>query len=105
MSQHTILTIVLWFVFGAIWGYIANRHLTAWIAHNLFGMKANRHYKPFGKWYASTRGILHLKGDTSTLRWKTALATLIFWMINLPIVLAWVIWIAPRLAEYLAGLL
>ena len=101
MSEVTILTILLWIVFLVAWWFFSRFRLEPWIAHRLFGMKINRRYKPGGKWYGYTRGILHLKGDTSILRWKTILATLIYWVIATSVALFAVIWLVPQLAGLL----
>jgi hypothetical protein len=99
-AQWFLILGVIWLTF---WGVIIT-WIVEWIANRLFDTTVDWRWKPNGKWYAYSRGFVHLNKDGVNLGQGSCLLTIFFWLLTLLINVVGIVAIAPKFAIWLSAI-
>ena len=95
--QWFLITALIWVAF---WEEIARR-FTEWLAKRVFDTSIDWHWKPNGKWYAYSRGFIHLTKDGINLGRDSCLLTLFYWVMTISILIIGMVVVIPKIALWL----
>jgi hypothetical protein len=102
LSEYAQWFLIIGVTWLAIWGVIVT-WIIEWIAKRLFDSSVDWRWKPDGKWYAYSRGFVHLNKDGVNLGRSSCLLTVFSWILTLPVFIVGVTIIIPQLAIWLSA--
>ena len=101
LSEYAQWFLIIGVIWAELWGAIITRFIE-WIAKRVFDTSVNWRWKPNGKWYAYSRGFVHLNKDGINLGRDSCLLTMFYWILTLPVFVVGIVVVAPKLAIWLS---
>ena len=101
LSKYAQWFLIIGVTWLAIWGVIV-AWIIEWIAKRLFDSSVDWRWKPDGKWYAYSRGFVHLNKDGVNLGRGSCLLTVFSWILTLPVFIVALIDVIPKIAIWLS---
>ena len=102
LSEYAQWFLIIGVIWLAVWGLIVT-WIVEWIARRLFDTTVDWRWKPNGKWYAYSRGFVHLNKDGVNLGQGSCLLTIFFWILTLLVSVVALVAVAPQLAIWLSA--
>ena len=94
-------------IIGAIWVELWDEIIARFVervARQVFDTNVDWQWKPNGKWYAFSRGFVHLGKDGVNLGRDSCLLTLFFWALTLLINIVGILVVVTKLASWLSAI-
>jgi len=101
LSEYAQWFLIIGVIWLAVWGVIITQ-IVEWIAKRMFDTGVDWNWKPDGKWYAYSRGFVHLNKDGLNLGRDSCLLTIFSWILALLIFVVGFVAVAPKLAIWLS---